>query len=49
MAFYAHGELHFEVEGSMQILTGTGPWNLESINKSVADVSNIGSSGFYVE
>ena len=41
MTFYPHGELHFKVESNIQIIKGTGPWNLESIIKSANDVSKI--------
>ncbi|MBB6481184.1 hypothetical protein [Spirochaeta isovalerica] len=37
--FYPHGELHFSVEGNLMIMTGTGPWNMESIIKSGDDAT----------
>ena len=39
MAFHPHGDLHFTVEGNLQIIMGTGPWNLESIKKSANDAA----------
>ncbi|MBN2659610.1 MAG: hypothetical protein JXR86_21305 [Spirochaetales bacterium] len=37
--FYPHGELHFDVEDNLMIMTGTGPWNMESIIQSGEDAT----------
>lgn len=33
----AHGELHIEVEGSLLIIDGQGPWNLNAIDICVVE------------